>query len=248
MFRYSELKEFLTLARTQTRVTSLRDWNGEPGIIMRHDVDVDVDAAHRVARMERDCNVRSSFLFLTTGSTYNCLSPKERGLIREIASWGFDVGLHFDPLVYGDLPNEELPEKVEFECSIISEASQRPVTSVSIHNPSIHGKYLRFDGYRNAYDPEIFHPDSYLSDSRMIFQRDPFDILRISQKRVCQVLLHPLHYTRSGSGYPGILSQFFANLVDRVDKDMRVNSTFAETVHPHLKQYVSSVLAQTATR
>jgi hypothetical protein len=233
-FRYDILEEFLRSAHGSYGIRPLCEAHGAPGILLRHDVDFDVGAAYELAKLERRCGVRSTFLFLTTTGQYNLLAAENRGMLREMAEWDFDVGLHFDPLIYESADPPTLAAAVDQEADLIAQITGRPVRSISIHNPSIHGQYPLFDGYVNAYDPQIFSPETYLSDSRMMFRHDLAEFAARAKTQTVQILLHPLHYTRHGEGYPQIASNIALRRIFDLDSGLRVNSTYDRTVRPSL--------------
>jgi len=80
---------------------------------------------------------------------------------------GFEIGLHFDPVINGDVQDSERKGKVDEKARILSNITGTDISSVSLHSPSVTGKFQLFDGFRNAYDKSIFRPERHLSDSRM---------------------------------------------------------------------------------
>lgn len=212
------------------RVFPLRDWHGQPGIILRHDVDLDVEAAYRFAGKVAETGLRSTFFFLVSADTYNVHSVAARRRLRAMAEDGFEVALHFDPQVYGDADLDGLARHARAEGDQLAQIIGQPVTSVSLHNPSVHGNFLLLDGWANAYDPAIFGPDRYLSDSRMRFRADPLDFVAQGAARTVQLLLHPLHYTADGAAYPGPMLNYLERQTRVVDAMFRVNSEYAERV------------------
>ena len=226
IFKYSELASFLRHTGERFMVTSLGKWDGSNAIILRHDVDFQVERAYDLALLEKDCNVTSTFFFLTTCHSYNPMSALNRSMIRRITEMGFEVGLHFDPSVYGGVSDSEMEQHAWNEARILSTTTGQDVKSISIHNPSVHGKYLLFEGFRNAYDPAIFSSDRYLSDSRMEFLSDIWDFVERVKDHPVQVLLHPLHFSQLGEGYPSIFSTFVHNWIEQVDQTARCISTY----------------------
>ncbi len=109
---------------------------------------------------------------------------------------GFEIGLHFDPTLYPKESVEGLKEKAIFEASIVEFVTGKKVKSISLHNPSIHGQYPMFGGFRNAYAPEYFQPENYMSDSRMSFRdKNPYEFIKKAATNKLQILLHPIHYS-----------------------------------------------------
>jgi len=63
IFKYSELKLFLSHINSNYSVVSLSEWDGSNQIIMRHDVDLDIYPAYEIALIESEIGLRSTFLF-----------------------------------------------------------------------------------------------------------------------------------------------------------------------------------------
>jgi hypothetical protein len=199
LFSRSNLRSFLeTFGR---HMTTLRDAKST-GIILRHDVDLELVPVERLAELEEAAGVRSSFFFLTTAETYNVRSSSGRRVLRKLADTGFEVALHFDPTVYPGASDAELAAFARREATILEDTCGMQITSLSLHNPTLLGRFPLIDGFRNAYDPAVFSKDCYLSDSGMRFRSDPFTFFGKADTTLMQLLLHPIHYTESGNGYP----------------------------------------------
>lgn len=200
--------------------------------IMRHDVDIDIEAAVELAQIEAECGIRSTFFFLTGCDTYNVASSINRRHLQKLATEGFDIGLHFDPLLYPELTNDDLLPAVRKEVNWLSSIAGRQVLSISLHNPSTHGRYPLFPGFINAYEPDFFDPDFYLSDSCMQFRdKDPLEFIRKAEHHCLQILLHPFHYSEAGAGYPECYSAFLKRFAARIHESMQVNKTYVRQMN-----------------
>jgi len=177
---------------------------------------------------------------MTSCHTYNCLSPDNRKLIKEISDLGFEIGLHFDPTVYQYSDTMELKTKVDEEASMLSSIINQKIKSISIHNPSLHGQRPIFEGYNNAYDKQIFSKERYLSDSQMKFSSDIYEFVKNSKNFTIQILLHPMYYTNEGIPIPDIFYNFVCNFVDKIDKTAKNNSTYAKMMNTDLLSYISN--------
>ena len=228
IFSSAKIADFLTSNKSKVDIFPLREWHGQPGVILRHDVDLDLAPAHALARLEAEVGVLSTFFILVTAHTYNPASQKNRALLRQMVELGFEIGLHFDPMIYGSLGADALASAVRREAKFLSEIVGANVESVSLHNASLQKKYYLFDGWKNAYDPRIFAPDVYLSDSGMIFRSDPTAFVEKAKEKTIQLLLHPLHYSEDGQGYSGAMIYYFENMIADVDKIFSVNSGYLE--------------------
>lgn len=224
IFKYSQLEQFLLKVKEHGETKIFRDWRDDNAFLIRHDVDLDIRLAYEVALIEKKCNVVSTFFILTTCESYNVLTSYNRSLLREMADMGHEIGLHFDPSIY---PVEDLNKTAIKEAEILSFAVQQDITSISLHNPSVHGKFPLFDNFNNAYDPKVFNDEVYIADSRMSFRgKDPFAWLNKVKDHPVQILLHPMHYSEQGYGYDGILCNSLIKYIDRIDDSFRVNTSY----------------------
>jgi hypothetical protein len=229
LFRYSELRSFLSEASKYGKVESFQNMTDSHGVILRHDVDFDIEPAFRLALLEKECNVRSTFFFLTSCPAYNVNSSENRRMLKTIADNGFEIGLHFDPTIYSHTAPDDLEQKAIFEASILEFIVGTKIMSVSIHNPSLHGQYPQFRNFRNAYDPEYFQPDNYLSDSRMTFRdKSPYTFLQRARTTRLQILLHPIHYSETGENYRGLVRNCVYRFSDDLHNYVKANSQYAE--------------------
>jgi hypothetical protein len=228
-FTLDGLRRFVRSAPDPKAYTRFRDWSGG-GLLLRLDVDFDLRSAPVVARTLAEADVVATFFFLTTLDTYNVASARSRARLAEVASLGFEVGLHFDPTVYPQADDRALAERMNAERELLAEAAGVEVRSVSLHNPSVHGTYPMFEGVVNAYDPVLFVDRYYLSDSRRSFRgKDPLAFLAAATDGAArQIVLHPEHYLTDGTGpgYQGMVRRHLLATCDEVDETFQVNSTY----------------------
>lgn len=232
IFSYNGILTTLTHLNLHFGLLRLGDWDGRDGIILRHDVDLDVRAALDLAEIEAASGILGTYFFLTTSENYNILASSNQTLIRKIMSLGFEIGLHFDPALYPGENGEGLATQAKREAKIIEDVTHSPVVSVSLHNPSVMGEYPIFPGWKNAYDAEIFNKDIYLSDSRMNFTSRPVEFFARSPDKIRQLLLHPMNYSKSGAGYPAPFVRHLGRVASSLDEIFSVNSRYREKV-PH---------------
>ncbi len=227
IFQYKEYKKFITHLKKFGTVVPLKKWESAKAIVLRHDVDFDLDAAYQLALIESECGVASTFFFLTTCDTYNLFSAKNRLILQKIEKLGFEIGLHFDPTIYGDVSEEELALFLDHESAMLAQLIEGSIDSVSLHNPSVHGQFPIFENYNNAYDQRIFSDTIYLADSRMDFRgKSPYSFIENNQQFPIQVLLHPLHYAEEVRTYPEIFSENIKKYISTIEQTFQVNSTY----------------------
>lgn len=163
-------------------------------MFLRHDVDLSLDHALRIARRESDIGVRSTFYVLVSTSLYSVTSASSRSILSDIISLGHHVGLHFDVEQYpGQLYN--LDDCAQRECDLLAQCTGTSVESISFHRPA--PEYLnrpgRIAGRRHCYEPAFFSEIGYISDSNGEWRHGhPLDHPAVAQGRAIQLLTHPI--------------------------------------------------------
>jgi hypothetical protein len=248
IFSYDGILGLLGALARNNAIFPLDRWSGQAGIILRHDVDMGLEPALALAEREAEIGVAGTFFVLTSAPTYNVLARSSRLALRRLCSLGAEVGLHFDPLVLDAQDQDALEAAARREADILEDAIGQPVRSVSLHNPSVLGRYPLFPAFRNAYDPSIFGPDVYLSDSQMRFRHDPLPFLSREPGRTRQLLLHPLHYSLEGSPYPAAMVQHVERRIEELDALFRVNERYREATGESLGGHVIAGLGSSTGR
>ena len=224
-FSYDELEKFLIYAKKFAPIVPMKESATREGkyIILRHDVDLDICPSYEVSKIEKEIGVNATFFVLTTSYTYNIHSSKIRKLLIEMVGDGFEIGLHFNPSVYGDITLTELYEKVKFECQILENVIDEPIVSISLHSPSSSGEYPLFKGYINAYSKELFSDEQYLSDSMKVdaslhpFRgKDPYEFVRQAKKYPLQMVLHPEQFFENGGDYVDTIGRYMSMIGDNI--------------------------------
>ncbi|MBI5000812.1 MAG: hypothetical protein HZB92_04705 [Euryarchaeota archaeon] len=209
-FSFDELERFLRCTMDVAPVVPLRDCKKHNGrcILLRQDVDLDLYPSDKFTKIQKKLGIRSTFFVLTTSHTYNPQSARLRRMLREMSGDGFEIGLHFDPSIYGNVSKARLDQAVRDECAILERVIGAPITSIALHNPSVHGDYPMFDGYLNAYAKEIFSDERYLSDSMRIDPflhpyrgKEPYEFIKGIKKFPVQISLHPEQFLEGGGDY-----------------------------------------------
>jgi len=232
-FNKSDLEKYLRYISKNFRVIPLRDYDAKPGIILRHDLDLDIRDAYEVYKLEKKHGLKSTFFVMVTSYFYNPLNQTNRQMLKEMAVNGFEIGLHFDPTIYGSISRPELLKKAKYEAEILESITRQKVVSISQHRPTLknhNGTYLFFKDFRNTYDKNYFSHERYISDSRMRFLKDIYEFSKKGKGIPIQVLLHPFHFTREGETYEEKLFDFINETVEIIDKDFRVISTYKQTM------------------
>jgi len=173
-------------------------------IIWRHDVDMSVQRAHRLATIENELGVQATYFFLFHSHFYNLFEDRIVGLARDIAGLGHSIGLHFDLAFYGEeiQDSESISLRAKKERDLLQDLVRKPVEAISFHNPDYGGALALEDekigGMWNAYSRGMKTRFRYCSDSNGYWRFDRlYDLLDSKAEDRLHILTHPEWWTPS---------------------------------------------------
>ena len=161
-------------------------------LILRHDVDMSLDAAAEMAAFEARNGIAATYFVLVRTEFYNPFSEAGRRALRAIRSAGHHIGLHFDAALHS---GHEIESAAARECELLEAAADAPVNAISFHRPAP-GHFAAADrlaGRLSAYGPRFVTAMGYCSDSRGGWHRgDPLESTAVVEGRALQLLTHPI--------------------------------------------------------
>lgn len=167
-------------------------------VILRHDVDNDIQKAVEMAVFEQEQGVASTYFVLLTSNFYNVFSGETCEAIHKIMGCGHQIGLHFDEVRYPALAGnmEGIGEKIVEEAEILGRAVGCRIHTVSMHRPGkeILEADLQIPGIINSYGKTFFKDFKYMSDSRRRWREPVEEIVESEQYEKLHVLTHPFWY------------------------------------------------------
>jgi hypothetical protein len=141
-------------------------------LLLRHDVDLSLEAALQLARVEHDAGARATYFLMTESVFYNLDSAAGRDALRELRDLGHAVGLH---AVYPRAARDDRFDAV-----------------VAWHNPDPAYVHEPVSGFVNVMQPPWFTKGKYRSDSNQHWREGcPHDELRAGRFEWLQLLTHP---------------------------------------------------------
>ena len=172
-FDLAHYGELLAAAKSGGYRFALFDREPLPGdLLLRHDVDLSLDAALTLAGLEAEAGVQATYFLMTQSIFYNLASPEGEHALGRLRELGHGVGLH---AVY---PRLELEDRFD------------PV--VAWHNPDPEFMREPLDGAVNVMQPGYFDPDHYRSDSNQHWRSGcPHEELAAGSFEWLQLLTHP---------------------------------------------------------
>lgn len=211
-FTYHSYITFLRDISRTHRVATFREFDREQYekcVILRHDVDYSLEKALDMARLEKENNFHATYFILVRTDYYYLYNETNIGILLEIGRYGHEIGLHYDMSVYDIIYKDKNYRKIMInDAKILENLVGKPVTSVSRHDPSVHGEEVWFDktGYVDAYDDQYIKNMAYFSDSCGRFKEDFIEICRTGNfPDRFQLLIHPIFWNETPQNrYEGI--------------------------------------------
>jgi len=161
--------------------------------LMRHDVDISMDFAVDMAKVEYSHSVRSTYFLMLRSPLYNLMSRHGSAAMMQLVDLGHDIGLHFDA-GFSLRSSMGMDKDLRFELDTLSRLIGREVRAFSFHQPSEDAIRLRIavPEVINTYHPEQLPSFKYVSDSNRVWRDlDPFQLVACGFQQI-QILIHPV--------------------------------------------------------
>lgn len=182
-----------------------------PFVLMRHDVDMDLEAALRLAKIEAKSKVFSTYFFLLRTEHYNIFSKEGSEIISNILKLGHHLGLHLDCAQYSSsLIIKDLSKACNKEAELLEEWFGRHVRIVSYHRPNVRvlsGTASVSSPRKHTYMPLYNKKIKYFSDSKGKWEfGSPLESKEFKQGLPLHILVHPVWWNENpASAYETLL-------------------------------------------
>jgi hypothetical protein len=198
-FSLEHYRELLDAARTGGYRFAFFDAEPAAGdLLLRHDVDLSLDAAVQLAELEAEAGVAATYFLMTQSVFYNLASPEGLRALNRLREFGHGVGLH------AVWPGAELDERFD------------PV--VAWHNPNPDYMSEPLEGVVNVMQLPFFDPDRYRSDSNQRWRHGcPHEELAAGAFEWLQLLIHPEIWV-----YPGATMRETMNSMLDAERERRL--------------------------
>jgi hypothetical protein len=180
-FTLDHYRELLDAARAGGYRFAPFDAPPGPGdLLLRHDVDLSLDAALRMAELEAEADAMATYFLMTESIFYNLASSEGVDALARLRGLGHRVGLH---AVY---PEAVLDDRFD--------------AVVAWHNPDPEYMTAPLEGAVNVMQAGWFDPATYRSDSNQRWRSGcPHEELRSGAFPWLQLLTHPEIWVYPGS-------------------------------------------------
>lgn len=199
----------------------------ERSVILRHDIDLSLDKAVEMAILEYELGVKSTYFILLSTNFYNIFSKESYQKILQIKDLGHMIGLHFDEKRYEILNLEDMKKFVLFELKILGELLNEEVKVISMHRPSklILENDFQMTNIINSYSAKYFKSMKYVSDSRMNWRENVYEIIHSNRYQKLHILTHPFWYSSNEEHMKHKLFRFINNAVEERYDSLNDNLT-----------------------
>jgi hypothetical protein len=172
-FSLEHYRELLAAAKQGDYRFSSFEEAPQPGdVLLRHDVDLSLDAALQLAELEANADAPATYFLMTQSVFYNLASQEGVRAINRLRELGHSVGLH------AVWPGAAWDERFD------------PI--LAWHNPEPDYMSQAVNGFVNVMQPPFFDPDRYRSDSNQSWRHGcPHEGLAAGEFEWLQLLTHP---------------------------------------------------------
>src|ERR1017187_6433508 len=100
-FSYDYYRRILATVTTRFTPRLFRDaaqlpaWTA-PSVFLRHDIDISLPPAVRMAAVEQQSGTASTYMVMPQSRLYDVSRSESARMLREIAAMGHEIGVHFD--------------------------------------------------------------------------------------------------------------------------------------------------------
>ena len=192
-------------------------------LYLRHDVDFSLEAALRLAKIDKMNGVYSTFFIRFGSPFYNLFDFNQSKIIKKIIDLGHQVGLHFDERCIGSQKTQATIEDEVMRQLKILKKYFNIKNIISFHYPSrfIFNKNFGVDKFKSTYSAQFFSEIKYLSDSRGIW-KDGCACKLLTSKNLpenLQLLMHGEWWGTKGNDPNEILTYNLKEKLEYLDKN-----------------------------
>ncbi len=171
-------------------------------LILRHDVDLDLEVAHRMALIDHKADCRSTWFLRLHSRRYNLLSYDSQRIILDLKKMGHEVALHFEPS-FAQSIDLEADSYADRQKNIFENITGEKVIGFSSHEPTranqpelVATLMNRWKLEYHAYETRFTKDMKYLSDSSSRWREGCFSKWLNKHDRM-QVLVHPFWWYKN---------------------------------------------------
>ena len=197
-------------------------------MLLRHDIDFDLDKALRIAEIENKFGVNSTYFFLANSEFYNILHFNNTKKILRILAMGNRISIHFDISNYPQSDDEELTHHLSKEISYFKDLFGVDINIVSFHRPDENALMDKLNfNVCHTYMAKFSELIKYISDSmKCMKEGDLIEIVSSQKYKQIQLLIHPFwwnhNYTNPKVDYDSFIEKKLNSLIIEISNNSKI--------------------------
>lgn len=193
-FTLSNYRSLLSLALKNYEFKLFNQEFQHKSILLRHDLEFSVPIALRMAEIEAELGIRSTYFVQLHSEFYNTLEKRSLKDIRQIEKLGHQIGLHFDSHFWDIQDEKQLDSCIEFDKTILEKYLNTKISVFSFHNNTpftLSCRKDKYGGLLNVYSDYFRERYAYNADSLGYWRYERLeDRLRDAKEDALQILIH----------------------------------------------------------
>jgi hypothetical protein len=163
----------------------------EKNIILRHDVDTQLDVALQMAKIEKERKVKSTYFIRLHSHAYNIFCIKDLRVVLDIKKLGHEIGLHYESDFY-HMIGKGINDSLNKEVKILNHILDIDIKTICPHEPTRTNSF-NIDNviYHEAYNKNLLNDFKYISDSSCRWRDGTFYENLNNNHNNLYVLTHP---------------------------------------------------------
>jgi hypothetical protein len=227
-FTYDTYRKLLKVLKKDYDFTSFSKikFSNEPierKVLLRHDIDLDLDKALELAKIENSLGITSTYFLFLRNPFYNIFSKHSDTVINKFVTLNHNIGLHFDCAKYIYKTISQLSYQVSREIDFVQDFFGVKLDAVSFHRPvslSFYSK-LEISSCAHAYEPIFVNKFKYLSDSRGIWRYGyPLDSIDYKERKNLHLLIHPVWWNSKNIPGKQCIENFRKTHINKMDENL----------------------------
>ncbi len=179
-------------------------------LTLRHDIDFSLESALKMAKLEKELDVRSTYFVLCHHRFYELDRHPNPEILKMISQLGHEIGLHYCPSEYRSR-SADINSIFKNEIELIEHLVGRKVVSIARHGPWDRDPFVAAKGYLNANNPRI-QGGLFVHDSCRVWNTfDGLLTLLANPPRKVQLLTHPENWTDEKTSRETLYNNYFGN-------------------------------------
>lgn len=214
-------------------------------LILRHDIEFSIDRAYKMALIEQEEEIESTFFLQITNNAYNAFSSKNIELIHRMIKCGHKIGLHYH--LTNNIEKEFLEKDIQKQMSILSSMLNYKIDMFSIHRPTEESQYylLEIEGIINAYGKDFFSHTvdltgkeklkvKYIADSKHQWNYGYPEEKEFLKYPKIQLLIHPYSWSECGEDALNTFNDLINEKEDELLKTFDIETKIFDSVKKDL--------------